>query len=227
MNDRSSAQPLLQVDDLRVSLPTAQGWAQALRGVSWRMERGQTVGLIGIDDAEPDGNVAYVISTRVSSNDLTYDGMRSGQGIGVPNLFVENIDDDKPDEVLGTTGNDVLTGGAGNDIFAFGPNFGNDRIIDFDANPAGGQDLLNIAALGVTAANFVANVTIADVILFGVVLNVASGLGAIGFGFGPAEGSALAAWLKRVRARPSCANREVPGRPPGKTRACQSDVNTG
>lgn len=29
--------------------------------------------------------------------------------------------------------------------------------------------------------------------------------GAAGFGFGPAEGSALAAWLKRIRARPSCA----------------------
>ena len=39
--------PLLQVSDLRVSLPTARGWAQALRGVSWRMERGQTLGLIG------------------------------------------------------------------------------------------------------------------------------------------------------------------------------------
>lgn len=39
--------PLLQVNDLRVSLPTARGWATALRGVSWRMERGQTVGLIG------------------------------------------------------------------------------------------------------------------------------------------------------------------------------------
>ncbi len=47
MSDLSSTQPLLQVDDLRVSLPTARGWAQALRGVSWRMERGQTVGLIG------------------------------------------------------------------------------------------------------------------------------------------------------------------------------------
>jgi peptide/nickel transport system ATP-binding protein len=47
MSDRSSAKPLLQVDDLRVSLPTARGWAQALRGVSWCMERGQTVGLIG------------------------------------------------------------------------------------------------------------------------------------------------------------------------------------
>ncbi|WP_090043825.1 ABC transporter ATP-binding protein [Limnohabitans sp. 2KL-27] len=47
MSDHSNAQPLLQVDDLRVSLPTPRGWAQALRGVSWRMARGQTVGLIG------------------------------------------------------------------------------------------------------------------------------------------------------------------------------------
>ena len=47
MSELSNTKPLLQVDDLRVSLPTARGWAQALRGVSWRMERGQTVGLIG------------------------------------------------------------------------------------------------------------------------------------------------------------------------------------
>ncbi|MBP6276222.1 MAG: ABC transporter ATP-binding protein [Limnohabitans sp.] len=39
--------PLLDVTDLRVTLPTARGWAQALRGVSLRMERGQTLGLIG------------------------------------------------------------------------------------------------------------------------------------------------------------------------------------
>ncbi len=47
MSDSSNAQPLLQVRDLRVSLPTARGWAQALRGVSWCMARGQSVGLIG------------------------------------------------------------------------------------------------------------------------------------------------------------------------------------
>ncbi|WP_051394225.1 hypothetical protein [Pseudomonas taeanensis] len=45
----------------------------------------------------------------------------------------------------------------------FGAGFGNDRIMDFDANPVGGQDLLNIAALGVTAANFAASVSIANV----------------------------------------------------------------
>lgn len=47
MTDMSTPAPLLQVTDLRVTLPTVRGWAQALRGVSWRMERGQTVGLIG------------------------------------------------------------------------------------------------------------------------------------------------------------------------------------
>lgn len=47
MADMSNPTPLLQVSDLRVTLPTARGWAQALRGVSLRMERGQTVGLIG------------------------------------------------------------------------------------------------------------------------------------------------------------------------------------
>ena len=47
MTEMPTRPPLLQVADLRVTLPTARGWAQALRGVSLRMERGQTVGLIG------------------------------------------------------------------------------------------------------------------------------------------------------------------------------------
>ena len=47
MTELDSTQALLEVSDLRVSLPTARGWAQALRGVSLQMNRGQTVGLIG------------------------------------------------------------------------------------------------------------------------------------------------------------------------------------
>ncbi len=38
---------LLQIKDLRVSLPTARGPADALRGISLTLERGQTLGLIG------------------------------------------------------------------------------------------------------------------------------------------------------------------------------------
>ncbi|MCY1456595.1 hypothetical protein D9M71_738250 [compost metagenome] len=35
--------------------------------------------------------------------------------------------------------------------------------MDFDANPAGGQDRLDVSALGITAATFAANVAITDV----------------------------------------------------------------
>lgn len=38
---------LLDVRDLIVRLPTSRGWAQALRDVSFRMDKGQTLGLIG------------------------------------------------------------------------------------------------------------------------------------------------------------------------------------
>ena len=38
---------LLDVQDLRVTLPTARGPVQALRGVSFGLARGQTLGLIG------------------------------------------------------------------------------------------------------------------------------------------------------------------------------------
>src|SRR5687768_16687530 len=38
---------LLEVDQLRVTLQTARGPADALRGVSFTLDRGQTLGLIG------------------------------------------------------------------------------------------------------------------------------------------------------------------------------------
>jgi Ca2+-binding RTX toxin-like protein len=67
---------------------------------------------------------------------------------------------DGADRLNGGAGNDVMNGGAGNDVFLFGAGFGADTIQDFDANPAGGQDLMDIAALGIRAATFAANVTI-------------------------------------------------------------------
>lgn len=76
------------------------------------------------------------------------------------------------DNLVGGAGNDILIGGAGNDTmngganadtFAFSAGFGADTITGFDANPVGGQDLLDISALGITAATFAANVSIAQV----------------------------------------------------------------
>ena len=56
------------------------------------------------------------------------------------------------DSLSGGTGTDTLNGGAdddwmdsgaGNDRFMFAAAFGDDTIASFDANAAGGQDLLN------------------------------------------------------------------------------------
>jgi hypothetical protein len=54
-----------------------------------------------------------------------------------------------------------MNGGAGLDTFKFAALFGADVIAGFDANPTGGQDKLDISALGITAATFAANVTMA------------------------------------------------------------------
>ncbi|PBJ27884.1 Poly(beta-D-mannuronate) C5 epimerase 7 [Pseudomonas sp. ACN8] len=66
------------------------------------------------------------------------------------------------DLFFGGLGNDTLNGGFGNDTFMFSAaGFGNDSIQGFDINPAGGQDLLNIAGLGISSETFAANVSIA------------------------------------------------------------------
>jgi len=66
------------------------------------------------------------------------------------------------DTISGGAGSDTMTGGAGNDMFVFGPGFGNDVITDFDANPTGGQDHLDLSAFGPDiAANFTQHVSIA------------------------------------------------------------------
>ncbi len=88
----------------------------------------QTVSLKGVDDKIVDGDIAYIISTKVTSDDLTYDGMRSGTGLPIANIIVTNSDDDAPDTKYGDRDprilqddiylNDVLIGGNGaSDIY--------------------------------------------------------------------------------------------------------------
>jgi Ca2+-binding RTX toxin-like protein len=67
------------------------------------------------------------------------------------------------DRVTGGAGDDVMVASSGNDVFLFAAGFGADQIIGFDANAAGGQDLLDISAFGVTAATFASTVIITDV----------------------------------------------------------------
>jgi len=59
------------------------------------------------------------------------------------------------ENIVGGAGSDTLNGGAGNHVFVFVPLSFDSTINGFDANPAGGgQDLLNISTLGITAVTF-------------------------------------------------------------------------
>jgi Ca2+-binding RTX toxin-like protein len=67
------------------------------------------------------------------------------------------------DRLTGGAGDDTMNGGGNFDVFVFAPGFGDDTIVGFDANPGGGgQDLLDISALGITAGTFAGAVTVTD-----------------------------------------------------------------
>jgi serralysin len=74
--------------------------------------------------------------------------------------FLNGLDGN--DTLRGDAGADVLVGGAGADAFVFSVGGGSDQVNDFDADAAGGQDALNIAAFGIAALDFSARVSIAD-----------------------------------------------------------------
>ncbi|WP_085707965.1 S-layer family protein [Pseudomonas sp. B23(2017)] len=97
-----------------------------------------------------------------SGSELAYDAAAANHTMlgGLANdTLVGGAGDDL---FVGGLGNDMLIGGLGNDTFVFAAaDFGNDSIQGFDINPAGGQDLLNIAGLGISSETFAANVSIA------------------------------------------------------------------
>jgi Ca2+-binding RTX toxin-like protein len=66
------------------------------------------------------------------------------------------------DILEGGAGNDAMNAGAGNDFFRFLGGFGADTVTGFDANPVGGQDLIDLRGLGITAATFASQVTITN-----------------------------------------------------------------
>ncbi|MDP9658123.1 UNVERIFIED_ORG: VCBS repeat-containing protein, partial [Pseudomonas putida] len=97
-----------------------------------------------------------------SGSELAYDAAAANHRMlgGLANdTLVGGAGDDM---FLGGQGNDTFYGGLGNDTFMFAAaGFGNDSIQDFDLNPSGGQDLLNIAGTGINSETFAANVSIA------------------------------------------------------------------
>jgi Ca2+-binding RTX toxin-like protein len=107
------------------------------------------------------GNALNNIMTGGTGNDTLNGGdgsdtLNGGGGVDTLNGGAGN------DRMIGEVGNDIMNGGAGNDTFVFAAGFGNDIISGFDANAANGQDLLDLTALNVNAANFAASVQITD-----------------------------------------------------------------
>ncbi|WP_353740965.1 VCBS domain-containing protein [Pseudomonas fluorescens] len=97
-----------------------------------------------------------------SGSELAYDAAAANHRMlgGLANdILVGGAGDDL---FFGGLGDDTLNGGLGNDTFMFAAaGFGNDSIQGFDIDPVGGQDLLNIAGLGISSETFAANVSIA------------------------------------------------------------------
>jgi Ca2+-binding RTX toxin-like protein len=111
----------------------------------------------------------FTLGANVENLTLTGSADINGTGNGLANVIIGNTGANVlsgaagNDTLDGGLGNDTLSGGTGNDMFVFHAGFGNDVITDFDANPTGGQDLLDLSAYtpDIDALNFAAHVSIA------------------------------------------------------------------
>jgi len=79
--------PLLEVANLRVTLPTARGPVEALRGVSFALDRGQTLGLIGESGSGKS-------LTALSLMGLLPEGARVSGSIGFAGQELTALDDE-------------------------------------------------------------------------------------------------------------------------------------
>lgn len=132
---------------------------------------GSSLDVVIENEDEGIDHVMSSISYRLGENleNLTLTGnAANGTGNALANQITGNDGDNRlsggggDDILIGNGGDDILNGGQGNDRFVFGEGFGNDTIRGFDARPAGGQDLLDISAFGITADIFAIEVDIID-----------------------------------------------------------------
>jgi Ca2+-binding RTX toxin-like protein len=120
----------------------------------------------GTDEVRTDLASYTISNSNLENLVFTGTGVFRGTGNAVNNTITGGAGDDSlsglggNDRLEGGLGNDTLNGGTGTDVFVFAPSFGLDKVVDFDANALGGQDRLDISALGITAATFAASVSI-------------------------------------------------------------------
>ena len=110
----------------------------------------------------------YTLGANVENLTFTGAGNFTGNGNALANSVSGGAGADTlrgldgNDRLVGGAGNDILDGGLGNDILVFGAGFGNDTVIGFDSDALGGQDLLDLSALGITAATYASRVQVTD-----------------------------------------------------------------
>ncbi len=86
-----------------------------------------------------------------------------GADVIIGGAGLDSLNGSNGDDILeGGADADALNGAAGNDVFRYFAGFGDDTITGFDPNPTGGQDLIDLSGLGITAATFAGNVTIVN-----------------------------------------------------------------
>ena len=89
---------------------------------------------------------------------------QTGGGVALSGNELDNriVGNAADNTIEGGVGSDLMTGAGGSDVFVFSSGSGADTITDFDSDAVGGQDLLDISALGVTDASFSTDVTISQ-----------------------------------------------------------------
>jgi Ca2+-binding RTX toxin-like protein len=120
------------------------------------------------------GNDTYDLSLTTAGATVTANSSTSAQtgtdALASIEIYIgsqgnDTITGDGTNEIFnGQAGTDTLNGNGGNDTFVFTAGFGSDTIVGFDASGGSiaNQDMLDVRLLGITAANFAANVVIAD-----------------------------------------------------------------
>ncbi len=125
-------------------------------GADWLIYAGTTADVtVNLATASASGFASIANFMHVQGGDG--DDSLTGDG-GVNKI----IGGDGEDTIRGGGEDDTLTGGQGEDVFVYAFGDDDDRILDFDADVAGGQDLLDVTSFGITAADFGARVSIID-----------------------------------------------------------------